>query len=174
MTTRLICIAGAESTGKSWLAARLAQHYGAALVNEYARAYCAEQGNNLSAQQLRHVGEVQDMYVRGALREARHHGARFVVADTDALVTATWADMAGFADPWFETVTGADLYLITDNDLPWIDDGVRIQRDASARDNFRERLIAQVTARGHNWLPVGGHGDARLAHALLQIASAFP
>jgi len=53
------------------LAARLAQHYGAALVNEYARAYCAQHGNNLNASQLRHVGEVQDMYVLGALRE--HH-----------------------------------------------------------------------------------------------------
>lgn len=174
MTSRLICIAGAESTGKSWLAARLAQHYGAALVNEYARAYCALHGNNLNAQQLHHVGEVQDMYVRGALREARHHGARFVIADTDALVTSVWADMAGLRDGWFDNVMGADLYLITDNDLPWIDDGVRIQRDATARDNFRARLIGEVAARGLHWLPVGGQGDARFAHALVQISAAFP
>lgn len=174
MTTRLICIAGAESTGKSWLAARLAQHYGAALVNEYARAYCAQHGNNLNASQLRHVGEVQDMYVLGALREARHHGARFVIADTDALVTAVWADMAGLRDPWFDNIIGADLYLITDNDLPWIDDGVRIQRAAAARDNFRERLIGELGGRGLKWLPVGGQGDARLAHAMVQISAAFP
>ena len=174
MTTRLICIAGAESTGKSWLAARLAQHFGVMLINEYARAFCAEHGNNLNAQQMLHVGEVQERHVRGALREARHHCARFVVADTDALVTSIWADMAGLRDSWFDNITGADLYLITDNDLPWMDDGVRIQRDATARDNFRARLIGEVAARGLNWLPVGGQGDARLAHALVQIASAFP
>lgn len=171
MSVTTICVAGAESTGKSWLAGKVAAHFGVTPVTEYARAYCATHGNDLSMADLRHVGEVQDSNIRNMLRETRHHGGQWVVADTDAIVTSVWAQMGGApVDPWFGgDLVECDLYLVTENDLPWVDDGVRIQTAQSERDRFRVALIAEIERRGLRWAAVGGHGEARLAHALAAI-----
>ena len=45
MSIVTICVAGAESTGKSWLAARIAAHYGLVAISEYARATPFALGN---------------------------------------------------------------------------------------------------------------------------------
>ena len=171
MSIVTICVAGAESTGKSWLAGRIAAHFGVVAVPEYARAWCATHGNDLSMAQLVHVGEVQDSNIRNMMRETRHHGGEWVVADTDAVVTSVWAQMGdAVVDPWFGgDLFECDLYLVTDNDLPWVDDGVRIQTAQSERDRFRAALIAEIARRGLRWAAVGGLGEARLHHALAVI-----
>lgn len=167
MTSRLIVIAGAESTGKSALAAALATHLGVPWVDEYARDYCAEHGNDLSAAQLLHIAQHQDALIREAIATAP-----LVVADTDAVVTAVWAGLSGAAvDGWYATgPMAAALYLVLANDLPWEDDGVRVQRNPVARDGFRAALIAELDRRGLPWQPVSGAGDARLASALGALA----
>lgn len=167
---RTICVAGAESTGKSWLVHKLAAHYAVAPITEYARAYCAEHGNNLTMAQLVHVGQVQDGLIRSAAEAARlmAGGPSIIIADTDAVVTAAWA-LAGHGriDPWFESDMFAfDLTLVTENDLPWRDDGVRIQRDDGARERFRATLINELERRHRPWLSVGGLGEARFDNAL--------
>lgn len=176
MTLFTLCVAGAESTGKSWLAGRLAGHFGTVAVTEYARAYCALHGNNLSREQLSHVAQVQEESIRGAAREAEHRGARLLVADTDAVVTSAWAIVAhGAAGPWFDRPFFAfDLTLVTRNDLPWVDDGVRIQRDHRQRDHFRAVLIAELERRGRPWAEVHGAGEARFACALAAVAAYLP
>ena len=45
--TRHICLHGAESTGKSTLAPRLAFRLGALVVTEYGRTYCEANGTDL-------------------------------------------------------------------------------------------------------------------------------
>lgn len=174
MSLYSICVAGAESTGKSWLAHRIAAHFGIMPVVEYARGYCATHGNNLSMEQLVHVGQVQDSNIRGSVADAWARGGQpWVVADTDAVVTAAWALTGhGAADPWFDTdLFACDLTLVTENDLPWRDDGVRIQRDDRARDRFRATLIGEMDRRKRRWLPVGGLGEARLDNALALIGA---
>jgi nicotinamide riboside kinase len=168
VTPQLICIAGAESTGKSWLAHRLAAHFGIGHVTEYARAFCAEHGNALTLDQLTHVGQQQDAMIRAALADAAATGQALVIADTDALVTAVWARVShGRVPDWFTgAIARPQLTLVTENDLPWRDDGVRIQRDNSARAAFRATLVADLNARGHPWNGVGGVGEARFINAL--------
>lgn len=175
MTLLTICVAGAESTGKSWLASRLAAHFGTVAVVEYARAYCALHGNNLSPDQLTLVASVQEDSIRGAAREAQHRAAPVLVADTDALVTAAWAvDAHGAAGAWFDRpLFPFDLTLVTENDLPWIDDGVRIQRDPAERDRFRATLIDLLMQRERRWASVGGAGEARFDHALQIVVRAM-
>lgn len=176
MSLWTVCVAGAESTGKSWLAHRLAAHHGIMPVPEYARRYCAQHGNNLSMAQLVHVGQVQDSNIRGSVADAwRRGGEMLVIADTDAVVTAAWALTGhGHLDPWFAgDLFGCDLTLVTDNDLPWRDDGVRIQRDDGARDRFRQTLIAELDRRGRRWVGVGGRGEARFTNALAAMTAHF-
>jgi nicotinamide riboside kinase len=166
-----ICVAGAESTGKSWLAARIAAHYGLVAISEYARGYCAAHGNDLSMEQLRHIGQTQDANIRSAVMRSFDQGLPFVVADTDAVVTAVWArQLSQPLDPWFaHGPYEADLYFVTDNDLPWQDDGVRVQADQRIRDRFRKTMIDELERRGLRWVPVGGHGEERLHSAIATI-----
>jgi nicotinamide riboside kinase len=173
MSIYTICVAGAESTGKSWIAHRLAAHYGVVPVTEYARGYCAQHGNNLTMEQLVHIAGVQDSNIRGSVADVwRGEGRQpIVIADTSAIVTAAWA-IAGFghADPWFDRcLFGCDLTLVTENDLPWRDDGVRIQREPGERDRFRAILCRELDRRQCPWVSVGGLGEARFTNALAVV-----
>jgi len=89
-------------------------------------------------------------------------------------MTAVWADMLfGKRDPWFDTWTGtADLYLLLDIDLPWIEDGTRMFGTPAARQRFFELSRAELDRRGLRWALVGGAGDARLDNALRAIEEA--
>jgi NadR type nicotinamide-nucleotide adenylyltransferase len=172
MTPRLICVAGAESTGKSWLAHRLAAHFGIGHVTEYARSYCADHGNALSPDQLLHIGQTQDRMIRDALSAAQQAEQTLVIADTDALVTSVWTKTLhpGAVPDWFAgAMAHADLTLVMAVDLPWRDDGVRIQRDDADRHAFTAALTAALDADGRCWDLVSGIGEARFTNALAAI-----
>ena len=173
MSITTICVAGAESTGKSWLAAKIAAHFGVVAVKEYARDYCAKHGNALAMAQLVHIGRVQDSNIRGTAMTTFDRGAGWVVADTDAVVTAVWARFSGEPlDPWFGgDLFECDLYLVTENDLPWQDDGVRIQTEQRQRDRFRSALTDELDRRGLRWVGIAGTGEQRFERALAAIAA---
>ncbi|MFX7988782.1 AAA family ATPase, partial [Acinetobacter baumannii] len=87
------------------------------------------------------------------------------------LMTAVWADMLfGTRDPWFARWKGtADLYLLLDIDLPWVDDGTRMFGDEAARQRFFELSKAELSRRGVAWTLVGGAGEERFDHALAAL-----
>ena len=173
MSIFTVCVVGAESTGKSWLAANLAAHFGVVAVTEYARAYCASHGNALTMEQLVHIGSVQDSNIRGTVAASFTADASIVIADTDAIVTAVWAQHGlGHSDPWFDgDLFQSDLYLVTENDLPWEDDGVRIQTEQEQRNRFRTALTGELGRRRLRWVGIAGTGDVRLGRALAAIAA---
>ena len=165
--TKRICLHGPESTGKSTLATRLAAHFGCEVVPEYGRAYCEANGTDIDMAALVHIARTQDaMNVAAAARSDAQ-----VLFDTDPLVTAVWAQMM-FArrDPYFGAYDGyADLYLLLDIDLPFIDDGLRVYRETAERQHFFDLCKAELEARGVTWRLVQGEGDARLQSALRHI-----
>ena len=166
--TRLVCVAGAESTGKSWLVDRLAAHFGCPAVSEYARDYCAAHGNALTLAQLAHVAATQDGWIRRACAAAP---GKVILADTDALVTGVWAEttLGAAPDAFVADSLRPDLYLVTANDLPWQDDGVRRQSIAADRDRFLDRLCAAIDRRGVARSMISDHGDARLMAAIAAV-----
>ncbi len=171
MSIFTICVAGAESSGKSWLAGKVAAHFATNAVKEYARAYCAAHGNDLSMKQLVHIGQIQDANIRGVVETSSDQQSGCVVADTDAVVTSVWAQFSSeLIDPWFAgDLFECDLYLVTENDLPWEDDGVRIQNDQQLRNMFRASLVAELDRRGLRWVGIAGTGDRRFERALAAI-----
>ncbi len=173
MSVLTICVAGAESTGKSWLASKIAAHFGVIAVKEYARAYCATHGNDLTMEQLVHIGQVQDSNIRGTVMTSFNAGVFPVVADTDAIVTSVWARFSGAPlDPWFAgNLFESDLYLVMENDLPWEDDGVRIQTEQRQRDRFRAALTRELDRRKLCWVGIAGIGEKRFERALAAIAA---
>ncbi|MCU6454401.1 AAA family ATPase [Sphingomonas sp. A2-49] len=167
---RSICLHGPESTGKSTMAPRLAQHFGGVpCVAEFGRTYCEAFGTDLTMADLVEIGKGHDAKVRSALAERQ----RPVILDTDPLMTMVWADMMfGRRDPWFATWDNtADLYLLFDIDLPWIDDGTRMFGAEAARRRFFDLSRAILDERGVRWALVSGQGSKRYLDALRAIGT---
>lgn len=162
-----ICLHGPESTGKSTLGTRLAAHLGCEVVPEYGRAYCEANGTNIGMAELVHIAETQDAMNRAA---ASREG-QMVLFDTDPLITAVWAEMMfGERDPWFNDFTSyADLYLLLDIDLPFVDDGLRVYAAPSERRRFFDLCQAELDGRGVQYALIQGEGEARFSAALSAI-----
>jgi NadR type nicotinamide-nucleotide adenylyltransferase len=162
-----ICLHGPESTGKSTLGTRLAAHLGCEVVPEYGRAYCEAHGTNIGMAELVHIAQTQDAMNRAA---AAREG-QMVLFDTDPLITAVWADMMfGERDPWFDGFNGyADLYLLLDIDLPFVDDGLRVYARPNERRRFFDLCKKELDNRGVNYVLIHGKGEARFDSALAAI-----
>ncbi len=169
---KTVCLHGPESVGKSVLAKALTAHFGTVFVPEYGRTYCEQNGTDLDNADLLKIAQVQVAMAQAAAQQAN----RLLILDTDPLMTAVWSDMMlGARDPWFAAFDGtADLYLLLDIDLPWVDDGTRIYGEEATRLDFFNRCRDELIARGVRWALVAGTGEARLTTALAVITRAFP
>ncbi|WP_294314744.1 AAA family ATPase [uncultured Sphingomonas sp.] len=168
MTPRTICLHGPESTGKSAMIPRLVQHFGGVPhVAEFGRTYCEAFGTDLTMADLVEIAKGHDGKTRGALSERNYP----VILDTDPLMTAVWADMMfGRRDPWFATWTNtADIYLLFDIDLPWVDDGTRMFGSPAQRQRFFDLSRKILEERGVRWALVSGQGSTRYINALHAI-----
>lgn len=171
VTVRTVCLHGPESTGKSTMAPRLARQFDSPCVAEFGRTYCEAYGTDLNMSDLVVIARTQDGKARAALDERCYP----VILDTDPLMTAVWADMMfGRRDPWFDRWTGtADLYLLFDIDLPWVDDGTRLYGSAQDRQRFFDLSRRELERRGVRWTLIGGQGSRRYLNALEAIHAAL-
>jgi len=170
MTLRTICLHGPESTGKSSIAARLAEHLRGHVVEEYGREYAEARGVDFTMHDLLEIAKTHDAGVRTMLAA----GMEPLVLDTDPLMTAAWAEMLfGERDPWFDAWRGvADFYLLFDIDLPWVADGTRLFGTPEARQRFFDVSKAELNRRGVRWALVSGQGEARWESALRAVDEA--
>ena len=167
--TRHICLHGAESTGKSTLAPRLARALGGVVVPEYGRAYCEEHGTDIEMHDLVVIAQTHEKMTAGAKSRARE----WLILDTDPVMTTVWADMMfGRRDPWFDRYADtADIYLLLDIDLPFVDDGLRVYAKAEERRHFFELCKAELDNRAVRYALIQGEGEARFCAALEAIAA---
>lgn len=170
--TRVVSLHGPESTGKTTLAERLAAHFRTCLAPEYGRTYTEVFGVDCDRGDLVRIAQGQAASILAARNQARG----LVVSDTDPVLTAVWSDMlTGGRDPWFEKPgPPADLYLLTDIDGPWVDDGTRYFPEPAARRDFFERCEAELRVRSLPYRRLSGNADSRFAAALAAIHEAFP
>ena len=167
---KTICLHGPESTGKSTLAPLLAGHFETLFVPEYGRTYCEEYGLALRMDDLVTIGRTHAAMTRALLRQCNQR----LILDTDPLMTAAWADMLfERRDPWFDAFEEtADVYLLLDIDLPWIDDGTRFFGDTDRRRRFFDLSRAELDRRGLDYRIIGGPSAERFDRALEAIADA--
>ena len=172
MTLRTICLHGPESTGKSTIAPRLADHFHSICIAEFGRTYCEAFGTDLTMADLIMIAAAHDAKTRAAVAA----GSFPVILDTDPLMSAVWADMMfGRRDPWFDVWGNtADLYLLFDIDLPWEADGTRMFGTLADRQRFFDLCKAELDRRGVRWALVSGQGERRWLNTLEAIRRADP
>ena len=124
-----IVLIGPESTGKTTLALKLAQHYQAVFVPEYSRIYAENQllcNRSLTKDDVMPIAEGQ-MQLENSLAPKAD---TVLVCDTDLLETQVYAETY-YAEALFPELekyarqNTYDLYFLTNVDVPWESDKVR-------------------------------------------------
>jgi HTH-type transcriptional regulator, transcriptional repressor of NAD biosynthesis genes len=169
---RSICLHGPESTGKSTLSAQLAAHFDTIWVPEYGRVHCQLHGFDLDGEGLATIGRTQSAMTRAALPWCNKR----LIVDTDALTTAAWSLMILGHIPAavMDGFPLADLYLLTDIDIPWEDDGTRYYPDPADRRRFMaacERVLEQAGAKS---VRISGGLERRFAEAVAAVETLRP
>jgi len=166
-----VCLHGPESTGKTTLARELAEHFHTLFVPEFGRLYCEAFGNQCDAEDLRAIVRGQILMNRAAERKA----ARILILDTDAVMTAIWADvlLGQRPDDLDRVEDPADFYLLADVDVPFAADSIRFFPDQTTREAFLERCRAELDRRKLPYTVISGDRDARRNRAVAAINERF-
>ena len=167
----VIAVLGAESSGKTTLAAALARRLGeetglrCTWVPEWLRDWCVRTGRTPRIDEQAAIARTQHRHIETA---AASHDV--VVCDTTALMTAVYSRMV-FGDASLEAEALAlhrrdvGMTLLTALDLPWVADG--LQRDgAHVREPVDDLLRGLLHAQRLPWVLVSGQGEARVEAAL--------
>jgi NadR type nicotinamide-nucleotide adenylyltransferase len=159
-----IVLTGSESTGKTTLAAALAEHYGAELVPEFVREFAARKGAPIAF-------DDHGAIARGQMALEDEHIARartMIIQDTDLLSTVVYcAHYFDRCPPWIEEAAASrrpDLYLLCDIDIPWVVDGIRDREHA--RDEIQALFRAALRASEVPVMVIHGTCDERFRRAV--------
>jgi HTH-type transcriptional repressor of NAD biosynthesis genes len=165
-----VCLDGAESTGTTTMAERLAEVYATTWVAEYGREYSVPKdlrGDPWSTEEFVQIARRQQELEDEAARTAN----RILFCDTDALATALWHEQyLGYRAPEVEAIAWSrryDLTLLTAADFPWIQDGSR--NSDGARQRMQRRFEAELRRRPEPVIELRGSIEERSARAVKAI-----
>lgn len=166
---QLICIIGAESTGKTTLAQQLAARFDCGWVPEYLRAFCDDHGRTPRRDEQSLILETQHIHELAAYQQASDAGAPFVFCDTAPLTTAIYSDHV-FGDPSLYARGRAlharyALTLLLAPDLGWTPDGIQ-RASPEAQAHVNATVERELAALGAPVARIFGSGDLRLKAAL--------
>jgi NadR type nicotinamide-nucleotide adenylyltransferase len=159
-----VVLTGSECTGKSTLAAALADHYRVAFVPEFVREFAEQLGRPIDFSDHGPIAHGQ-MALEDEYR-ARTQG--LIIQDTDLLSTVVYCrHYFGSCPAWIEQTARErrpDLYLLCERDIPWIADGVRDRGHARVEmQSLFERAVAESGVRS---VRIEGDRGTRLATAI--------
>ncbi|HEX7150219.1 MAG TPA: AAA family ATPase [Thermoanaerobaculia bacterium] len=165
-----VYLIGAESTGKTTLAMKLAEHFATVWVPEYGREYAASVLAHLhdyawAAEDFARVARRQCELEDAAARQAN----RVLICDTDALATSIWHrrylhERSMDVEALIASRRAPNLYLLTDVATPFVQDGTR---DGEAiREWMHATIVEELTARGLPFVTLRGSFAEREAQAV--------
>lgn len=159
-----VCLIGPECTGKTTLAGQLAEHFGVPWVPEFAREYALRVDRPLTVDDVEPIARGQM-----ALEDAAPIDD-LVILDTDLISTVVYAThYYGQCPEWIREAARArkaDLYLLTDIDVPFIADSLR--DSAAPRETLYDKFAETLKGYEANVVPITGE---RLSAAIKQLNS---
>jgi HTH-type transcriptional regulator, transcriptional repressor of NAD biosynthesis genes len=160
-----VCLIGPECTGKTTLAQRLAVRFGVPWVREFAREYALRAGRMLTFEDVEPIARGQM-----ALEDAAANDG-LIILDTDLISTVVYSGYYYDQCPlWIgreAKARKADLYLLTDIDVPWTADDVR--DSAATRAALHREFSVTLAAFGARFVVIRGDRDVRFAAAVKAI-----
>jgi nicotinamide riboside kinase len=166
-----IAVTGPESTGKSEISRRLAEHFGGVYVAEFAREYLETHGPNYERETVEFIAGRQNELLNQSFPEQ----TKLVVFDTDLLVCQIWMEhVFGACPTWIQKAASTDTFdltLLMQIDLPWEDDPLR-EHPRERETLFTKYQIALLKS-GRKFECVEGIGEARFENAIKMISKHF-
>lgn len=162
-----VILSGSECTGKSTLAAKLAEHYKVEFVPEYLRDYFEMKNGILSMDDVIPIA-------KGQLRfeaEATEKGYNPLICDTDIISSIVYAkhyfgECPGWLENEFKKI-GSSLYLLCNIDVQWQADG---QRDMpEERQYMQDQFIKELQNRKIPFHNISGPVKARTVKSIKLI-----
>ncbi|HCQ31437.1 TPA: histidine kinase [Candidatus Collierbacteria bacterium] len=174
--TRKIVVLGAESTGTTTLAQDLARFYHTVWVPEYGRLYYEGQmysqySSEWKTDEFVHIATTQNHLENVLLKKAN----RLLICDTDAFATTLWHERyVGKESKKMEKTVKREkplLYILTDIDIPFVQDGTR--DGEHIRTKMHHRFIEILKENKSNFIIVSGSKEKRLSDAVTKIDRAY-
>lgn len=163
----VICVTGAECTGKTTLSRYLAETLAVPMVPEVARTYLAGR-SGYQREDVLAIARAQQAAEQAALA-----GSAVVVADTDlTVIQVWWEEKYGEPHPWIVQALARRSdrrYLLPRPDLPWQPDPLR--ESPHDRPRFHERYLQILEQGPFPFAEVDGVGDAREHGAMFHVES---
>jgi NadR type nicotinamide-nucleotide adenylyltransferase len=166
-----VCLLGGESSGKTTLAAALAERLGTAWAPEVGRARWEEQGGRLEFADMRVIAEDQLALEDRLARQAR----RWLVCDSSALTTVFYSEHDyGEVDPAVRTLAARPYAhtFVCAPDFPFVQDGTR--RDAAFRERQHRWYLEMLDSVHVPFTVLHGPLAARVEQACLLLEQAAP
>lgn len=164
-----ICLLGTESTGKSILTERLAEHYLADFVPEMAREIL-EHTEECTEEHLQQIALLHASTIKQKIKTAR----RLLFVDTDLTITSSYSrylfNKTLIVPNWIKEINRFDLYLYLDNDAPHVQDGTRL--DKLRRDELDASHKLILKENNVDFKLIHGDWDQRFAEAV-RLVDAF-
>ena len=159
-----IALTGPESTGKTWLAKRLADYFNTVWVHEYAVDYLAKNGSDYKLTDLIAITEGQ-LEIENSIA---HIASDLLFCDTDILVMKIWSKVVFNEVPQFidQTVSEHqyDLHLLCYPDLEW--EYAPFRENPDDRNYLFGLYENELKKNGSNYRIIKGLGDQRLKNAI--------
>ena len=163
-----VVVLGAESSGTTTMAEALAAHFQTVWVPEYGREYCEKNWSGWDyvwrSEEFEAIAREQQQREDAAAKIAN----RLLICDTNAWATRLWHHRyLGAFSPAVEAIAAggkADLYLLTDVNIPFVQDGIR---DGEAiREAMHQQFVAELEAQNTPWVLLSGDHQTRLKRAI--------
>ncbi len=162
-----VAIVGPECTGKSVLSAFLADHFKTVWVREYAREFLEGLSRPYNENDLLTIA-------RGQLKledEASRGADQVLFCDTNLYVIKVWSEFKyGSTHPDILKLIDQrhyDLYLLTNIDIPWIEDPQR--EHPHKRQELYEMYLREMENQQVPFIVITGSGGERTNSAIKAV-----
>ncbi|MDQ0971683.1 HTH-type transcriptional repressor of NAD biosynthesis genes [Neobacillus niacini] len=167
-----IVVVGTESCGKSTLIRNLAKIYNTTYATEYGRTLCEELGGCdgiMVKEDYQRIAYGHKMEEFKAIEKAN----KLVFIDTEAIVTQFYSNLyndehQAVLDE-IAKLQDYDLWLFLEPDVKWVDDGLRVHGEESAREQNNQHLKTLLNKHHIDFKVLSGNYERRLKEAIQYI-----
>lgn len=162
-----VALIGPESTGKTFLCMKLAEHFNTLWVPEFARSYIENLDRSYTKDDVLHCAAMQLKLEDDTASKA----TKILFSDTEMINYKIWLeDVYDHCPDWIENEIRTrtyDHFLLTNYDIPFVDDPVR--ENADRRKYFFELYKTELDKRRFNYSIISGKEKDRLEQGIAAV-----